>query len=303
MISVSIATYNGASKVIHVLHALEKQSYRDFEVIVVIDGSTDHTAEVLQRTSFDLPHFRYIEQENKGRSGSRNRGARESRGELLLFFDDDTRPLPDCIEKHLAHHALHPGTIAVGGVPEDYEKVTTDFQAYKAYLSRKWVEPLQANGGLMDAEKPFLTAANCSMPKALFEQLHGFDEQLTDAEDFDLATRASRQQIPMYYLHDAIAWHDDFLTCRRYVQRQRQYQVANQMLCRLKPELYGSQSQYVLTEGGGLKKLIYSFLSNRFFVNLIDKTPVFQLFPRSIRYRFYSLVVTGLAAYFPTKKI
>lgn len=303
LVSVIIPTYNGAKKILNTLQCLDRQIFANLEVIIIVDGSSDHTADFLKKHKFNLKHLRIIEQENRGRSGSRNRGAREATGDLLIFFDDDTRPLPNCIETHVKHHERNPQTLAVGNVPEDLSKMQTDFQRYKAYLSRKWVEPLKANNGLIASDKPFLTAANFSIPKDLFWQLDGFDENLTDAEDFDLAVRASQANLPIYFLHEAIAWHDDFITCRSYIQRQRQYRAAHQKLRVLKPELYQDLSQYIFNEAKGLEYLLYNILSHRFWVQLIDRTVLLQLLPRFIRYRLYAVIITGLSVYFPNRSV
>src|SRR6187397_1060160 len=95
--SVIIPTYNGAHKVVNVLRALEQQTHLPDEVVVVIDGSTDNTAELLRTNTFKLPSLRIIEQPNGGRAQVRNRGAKEASQDLLIFFDDDMRPVPQSV--------------------------------------------------------------------------------------------------------------------------------------------------------------------------------------------------------------
>jgi len=302
-ISVIIPTYNGAHKIVHTLAALQKQTYKNFEVVVVIGRSEDDTLQRINGGNFGLTSLRVIIQENRGRAGNRNSGAKEAKGELLIFFDDDMRPIPECVALHAIHHQNHIKTIAVGSQIEEWEQMKTDIQQYKAYLSRKWLAPLQVGQGLIPASQPFLTAANFSISKDLFMHLGGFDENLSDAEDFDLAVRAVQLETPIYFLSKAIAWHDDFLTCRSYIQRQRQYKVANQRLRRSKPSLYKDQTQYVFSEVKGLKRFIYGVLSHRFSVLLIDHTFIFKVFPKSLRYKLYSVIITGLSVYFPNRSI
>ena len=302
-VSVIVPTYNGAKKILNTLQALEKQTFKAFEVIVVIDGSSDDTAEMLKSKVFDFQQFTIIEQENRGRAGSRNQGAAEALGELLIFFDDDIRPVSECIRLHLQHHHQFPGTLAVGNVPEDLEKSLTDFQQYKAFLSRKWTAPLTQNNGLIDPEKPFLTAANFSVSKKMFEKLGGFDNTLTDSEDFDLAVRASALKVPIYFLADALGWHDDFVTCRSYIRRLRQYTQSHAMLRNQKPDLYGKFIFNQPSKVSFFKKLIYAFFSQNFWITLIDTTDFLRILPRFHRYKLYDLITTGLSVYFPDKKI
>jgi glycosyltransferase involved in cell wall biosynthesis len=302
-VSVIVPTYNGEKKIMSTLKALEKQGFEDFELIVVVDGSTDNTVQLITAQLLNFQKIRVIEQENKGRAGSRNRGASEATGELLIFLDDDTRPLPDCIEIHKKHHEIHNQTIAVGHVPEDYEKANTDFQTYKAFLSRKWAEPLQKNNGLLAVDRPYLTAANFSISRQLFDKIGGFDNRLTDAEDYDFAVRACEMQIKTYFLAEAIAWHDDFLSCRTYIRRLRQYKKSHEELKKLKPGLYAKYNSYEFREIGYLKTMIYNLLSQNFWINLTDKTNFLRILPQPIRYKLYDLITTGLSVYFPERKI
>ena len=298
-ISIIIPTHNGAAKILNVLQSLEKQTFNDFEVVVIVGGSTDNTLEILQGQRFGFYSFRVVSQDNRGRAGNRNRGASEAGGDLLLFFDDDTRLIPGCVQMHWEHHQKYPRTVAVGNVPEDLEWMRTDFQRYKAHLSRKWVEPLQADNGRIPADKPFLTAANFSIPKELFVQLGGFDENLTDAEDFDLAVRVTQSNIPIYFLSQAIAWHDDFITCASYIRRQLQYREAHRKLRQLKPDLYQAIVQYQPAPLTPLKKLVYRLFSGRFWVKTVDNHNFLRFLPQGIRYRIYDFIITSQSTYYP----
>jgi len=291
-ISVIIPTYNGAQKVGKALHALAQQTIQDFEVIVVIDGSTDNTAQILGRQDFGLKNLKIIEQANGGRSVSRNNGAKEATGELLVFLDDDTRPLNQCLEMHITHHEKYPNTFLVGNVPEDTAQMTTDFQKYKAHLSRKWVSDIP-QGVPFTQQTLFLTAANFSTPQTLFWQASGFDEQLTDAEDFDLGVRAFQKGIPVYFDKQNIAWHDDFITCSSYLRRLKQYAKAHEKLIALKPALYSTFNQYQPQALGILKKLAYAFFAHNFWVTSIDDTHWLRIFPRKIRYKLYDIITTA----------
>ena len=110
-VSVIIPTYNGAHKVVKALKSLEHQTCQDFETIVVIDGSTDATLEVLKKTFFNLTSLKIIEQENGGRSKVRNKGVKESKSNFIIFMDDDMRFTPKVVEQHLFHHQRHANSI------------------------------------------------------------------------------------------------------------------------------------------------------------------------------------------------
>ncbi len=93
-VSVIIPTYNRSDLLKRALNSVLRQTFQDFEVIVVDDGSTDNTALVM--SNFYGPHIRYIRQpKNSGVAAARNRGLREARGEFIAFLDSDDAWKPD----------------------------------------------------------------------------------------------------------------------------------------------------------------------------------------------------------------
>ncbi len=299
-VSVIVPSYNGAHKLPNILKALEAQTVQDFETIVVVDGSIDNTREVLEGTEWRLD-LQVVYRENGGRAVVRNAGAAVAKGDLLIFFDDDMRPTAPCVELHLAHHTQYQASILVGSQLEDFEKVSSDFQQFKAELTRTWT-PFD-NFGQIPANQPFITAANFSLSKTLFEHLEGFDERLTDAEDFDLAVRAVGKQVPLYFNNKALAWHDDFVTCKLLAKRHRQYHESHLTLQELKPELYQKYNQYEPTKIGSLKKTVYWFFTQKFWLWSIDKFNWLRILPKKLRYKVYNIVLTGYSVYFIDKKI
>ncbi len=99
-VSVIIPTYNYANYVGEAIQSVLDQSFSDFEVIVVDDGSIDHTAEVVRR--FSDTRVKYIFQENRGLPAARNTGIKASSGELLAFLDSDDKFHPDKLQTQVA---------------------------------------------------------------------------------------------------------------------------------------------------------------------------------------------------------
>lgn len=295
-ISVIIPTYNGAQKVVRALQALTEQNKQDFEVLVVVDGSIDNTVELIQQKNFPLQNLRIIEQKNGGRSISRNRGAKEATGDLLVFLDDDMRPTPTWLQTHCLRYEQHPNTIQVGGQLEDFKAMKTDFQTYKACLSRIWASHVPQHEPLRK-EMLFLTAANFSIPKALFWELGGFDERLTDAEDFDLAVKACAKEVAIYFDGDNVAWHDDFITCASYIKRLKQYAQAHEKLLALKPEVYTEYNHYQPKPFSWWKTAIYYLFASSFWVWTIDNWNWLKVLPTKVRYKIYDLIATAHTRY------
>ncbi|MFL5727946.1 MAG: glycosyltransferase family 2 protein [Cytophagaceae bacterium] len=88
--SVIIPTYNRAGFISKTIESFLAQSFTDFEIVVVNDGSTDNTEEILD--SFKKPNIRCFTIENSERAAARNYGAKMARGEYLNFFDSDDTP-------------------------------------------------------------------------------------------------------------------------------------------------------------------------------------------------------------------
>jgi glycosyltransferase involved in cell wall biosynthesis len=88
-ISVVVPTYNGAWCIARTLKSVQSQTFKDFEVIVVDDGSSDDTVDVVRRTVGDDPRFRLYEQSNVGVAATRNRALRLAQGEYIAPLDHD----------------------------------------------------------------------------------------------------------------------------------------------------------------------------------------------------------------------
>ncbi len=111
-LSVLFPVYNAGRHLRNALQSVLDQSFDDFEVIAINDGSTDGSERVLRE--FRDPRIRVLSQENRGLVGTLNRGIAESRGTLIARMDQDDRSEPDRFAKQIAFLAEHPHVGLVG---------------------------------------------------------------------------------------------------------------------------------------------------------------------------------------------
>jgi glycosyltransferase involved in cell wall biosynthesis len=308
-VSVIIPTYNGADKIVHALRGLEQQRRQPDEVIVVIDGSTDGTAELLRKEHFALPGFRIVEQANKGRAGVRNRGAQEASGDLLVFMDDDILVPVDWLEHHIAHHENNAESILTGKLQSrgEGEPPEDEFHLFENWLNNRWnSENNKETEEAVLLNHPYVTAANFSIYRSTFGELNGFDERLKDAEDYDFAYRAKLKDKSLYISNKAWAYHNDksLQNFKGYIKRLRQYNEAQMELIRIKPELFGNPLTNIRypKQPSGLKSIVFRAFVGNYWIKGIDRG-VWTWLPQKLRCTFYSYIVTANGVYFPQAKL
>ena len=103
LVSAIIPTYNSVNYISEAINSVLNQTYKNCEIIVVDDGSTDNTRKTVENYIRKYPHkIKYFYQENKGPSAARNKGIKEARGNYIAFLDSDDLWLPDKLEKQIS---------------------------------------------------------------------------------------------------------------------------------------------------------------------------------------------------------
>jgi len=179
--SLIICTYNQCASLQLVLECVSRQIVTDaslFEVIVVDNNSSDATRQVCETAQNDLPFaFRYIFENRQGLSVARNRGAREARGDILIYTDDDAKLPDNWLAQFVESYPRHDADCVFGKILIDWEKGKPDWysDAYKYMFSA-----LDYGETLMRVKSPYhdFYGKNFSLKKQLLLEVGGFDENL-----------------------------------------------------------------------------------------------------------------------------
>lgn len=137
MISVVIPVYNVKDYFDASITSLINQTYKDFEVVLVDDGSTDGSSELCDFYAAKDSRIRVIHTPNQGVSEARNTGLRNAKGDYIYFLDSDDIMTPDCLELMLEQVRLHPGVDVVCAgewVPKGHGLRHFDFEQYPTTL-------------------------------------------------------------------------------------------------------------------------------------------------------------------------
>lgn len=177
-ISVIIPAYNAQQYIEETLHSVLQQTLAVEEIIVVDDGSTDQTLEVLKPYCEKYANLHLIKQSNQGVSAARNRAAKSAKGDWLAFVDADDIWQPDKLEKQvkaLANQAWCACDSFYFGQGQDGTTRRSDLS--DIYQGQIFEHLLLDN---------FLTTSTVLIKKSLFWQAGGFDESLVALEDWKL---------------------------------------------------------------------------------------------------------------------
>jgi len=185
LVSVIIPTYNSARFLTEAVGSVLAQTFRDFEILVIDDGSTDETQDVLRQYGSPV---RCIHQQNSGVAVARNRGIMESRGRYVAFLDADDTWLPDKLERQM--NALSSESGGAGFCYSAFTVVDSDLKLVRVNQSKRHasaLEDLLLRGNVVGS----ICTVLCE--RALFDKLGGFDPGLSQCADWDMWVRMAER--------------------------------------------------------------------------------------------------------------
>jgi glycosyltransferase involved in cell wall biosynthesis len=241
-LSVIIPTYNRQKMLIKCINALSNQTYPfdKYEIVVVNDGSTDHTKQEINDLSCSIKvKVKYLEQEHKGTAAAKNLGVKNSSGKIIFITGDDIVVTPNLLQEHMNQHRMFPqNNIAIlGHVTWPPEINITPFMKWLESGGPQFAYYLIKNG---TADFWFFYSSNISVKKEFLIENGLFDEEFPHAayEDTELGYRLKNKGLMIKYDKNAIGYHyHQGINLENYKKRMVKAGESAAILCRKHPEL------------------------------------------------------------------
>lgn len=186
VVSVILPTYNRANILAKAIESVLSQTYKNFELIIIDDASTDDTGAVIK--NFDDDRIKYIEHtQNEGAPAARNTGIGHARGEYVAFQDSDDEWLPSKLEQQL--RAFQNASDSVGVV---YTGMVRAEAGDMRYLPYPGVEQTTGDIRRSLARQNFISTPVALVKRACFDEVGTFDEKAWPLSDWELWIRISQ---------------------------------------------------------------------------------------------------------------
>ena len=179
-VSVIIPVFNGELYLREALESVFGQDHKPYEVIVVDDGSTDKTADVID----DFKDVQYVRQSNQGVAVARNTALEMARGEFIAFLDQDDVWAPNKLAVQVQYFLDHPEI-----------QYTVTHQQF--FLEPDTNVPVWFRKELLSEPHPGFVPSTLMVRRSVFEKIGRFETQYSHASDSDWFFRASQAQLPM----------------------------------------------------------------------------------------------------------
>lgn len=201
--SIIIPVYNRPDEVDELLASLTQQTFTDFEVVIVEDGSTVPCLDIVEKYNKQLD-IRYFNIANSGPGPARNHGVQNSSGNYVIILDSDCI-LPPSYLKHVDHSFKHYNADAFGGA----DRAHADFSATQKAVNYAMTS-FFTTGGIRGSEKKldkfYPRSFNMGMKKTVYEALEGFS-RMRYGEDIDFSIRIFKGGYACFYFPNAWVYH------------------------------------------------------------------------------------------------
>lgn len=212
--SIIVPVYNRIDEVEDLLKSLSEQTFRDFEVIIVEDGSTEPCKDAVEKYQPVLD-VKYFYKSNEGRSIARNFGIEKSTGDYLIFFDSDCVIPPGyfaTVTEALAQYPLD----CYGGPDSAHESFSTTQRAINVAMT-SYLTTGGIRGGKVSMEKFTPRTFNMGFSRRVYDSVGGFREMFS--EDIDMSMRIRNAGFSTGLLHRAAVFHKRRIDFRKFFRQ------------------------------------------------------------------------------------
>ncbi len=269
-VSVIVPIYNSERFVAQAIESVLAQTYKNFEIVVVNDGSTDRSYEKIKPY---LPLIKYIPQENKGVSSARNTGIKNSEGELIAFLDSDDIWLPEKLELQVKYLNDNPH---VGLVHSNISYIDENGESYPP--NPDFVTDVSGMCFKELFEGNCIATSTVLVRQACLDKVGLFAEGIPYAEDYELWMKLSiyypirhiNEYLIKYRVHDANASNYNFINAifelraiksilKEFSQTKKI--VGKRVVKKRLFNLYSKIAEFQANEGNKLKSIRYSLFT------------------------------------------
>ncbi len=197
LVSVIMPPYNASRHIAKAIESVLSQNYRNFELIIVDDGSTDNTKDVI--TGFKDNRIKYFYKEKEGAASARNLAVKKSEGSFIVILDADDMMMPDLISSHLHEFEKHPETDLVYC---DDCLIDRDGKPIRVIESPEYTDEKSLIRDLFRSGFPIVPFRTC-IRKSVFDKIGFYDESLSFGEGYDMIRRFVKHGLKIHHLRSA----------------------------------------------------------------------------------------------------
>ncbi|MDR2384763.1 MAG: glycosyltransferase [Tannerella sp.] len=229
--SIIVPVYNRLDEIAELLESLAVQTYTNFELVLVEDGSTKPCSAEVEKYHSIL-NINYIVKENTGRSDTRNTGMKAAKGDYFVFFDSDCivpghyfETLNRCLQNDCAD--------CFGG-PDKEHPAFTAMQKAVNYAMTSFLTTGGIRGGKVNLEKFKPRTFNMGFSRAVYEKIGGFKDMY--GEDIDLSIRINNAGFTTKLYRDAFVFHKRRVNLKKFYKQVNIFGQARINLYKLYPD-------------------------------------------------------------------
>lgn len=266
-LSICISTWNRKNDLKKLIYELENQTLerKYYEIIVCDSNSSDGTKEVMKILMTKYQNIKYVNTEKNILAAKRNLGLFYSKGEIVIFLDDDIVPLKNFLESHLRAHEHETNKIFCGKVQFPNKLVaSSNYYRFRNDAHR--------NSGYKELPFNRIVVMNMSFKKKEFlNEIHSLNEKFTHygCEDIELGYRISLSKLKLYYLDTAEVIH--YEKSKNIVEYSKKIYNAGKygecILESINPKIIKELKSRKILEN----RIIYRIVSNKFFNKILEK--------------------------------